>query len=230
MKLQIPSKKITVWLLGLTIGLNAFGFAARIIEKLLGYNNTEFVRLFDVGEEANVTSWFSSILLLLSAILLYFISRLKYLDKDSVAMHWTFLSYLFIFLSIDETATIHEMLIKPLREMFHLTGIFYYAWMIIAIPAVLLLAILYKRFVFSLPKNIRNQFILAVIIFLSGALGFEMLSGLFFKTEISGIHVLSFLITFEELLENLGVVVFISALLSYIRMQSNWKNLVVEVV
>lgn len=230
MKLQIPSKKIMVWLLGLTIGLNLFGFAARIIEKLLGYNNTEFVRLFDVGEEANVTSWFSSILLLLSAILLYFISRLKYLDKDSVAMHWTFLSYLFIFLSIDETATIHEMLIKPLREMFHLTGIFYYAWMIIAIPAVLLLAILYKRFVFSLPKNIRNQFILAVIIFLSGALGFEMLSGLFFKTEISGIHVLSFLITFEELLENLGVVVFISALLSYIRMQSNWKNLVVEVV
>jgi len=230
MKLQIPSKKIMVWLLGLTIGLNLFGFAARIIEKLLGYNNTEFVRLFDVGEEANVTSWFSSILLLLSAILLYFISRLKYLDKDSVAMHWTFLSYLFIFLSIDETATIHEMLIKPLREMFHLTGIFYYAWMIIAIPAVLLLAILYKRFVFSLPKNIRNQFILAVIIFLSGALGFEMLGGLFFKTEISGIHVLSFLITFEELLENLGVVVFISALLNYVKLQPNWKNLLVEVV
>ncbi|MEJ2487491.1 MAG: hypothetical protein P8Y68_17345, partial [Anaerolineales bacterium] len=62
------------------------------------------------------------------------------------------------------------------------------------------------------------------------ALGFEMFGGLFFKTEISGIHVLSFLITFEELLENLGVVVFISALLTYIRMQSNWKNLVVEVV
>jgi hypothetical protein len=230
MKLQIPSKKITTWLFGLTLGLNLFGFAARIIEKLMGYNNTEFVRLVDVGEEANITSWFSSFLLLLSALLLYLISRLIYLDNGPFAKHWTFLSYLFIFLSIDETATIHEMLIKPLRVVFHSSGIFYYAWMIIAIPSVLLLAILYLRFVFSLPINIRNQFILSVIIFLAGALGFEMLGGLFFKTEISGIHVLSFLITFEELLENLGVVVFISALLTYIRMQSNWKNLVVEVV
>jgi len=230
MKLQIPSKKITKWLFGLTIGLNLFGFAARIIEKLMGYNNTDFVRLVDVGEEANITNWFSSLLLLLSALLLYLISRLRYLDKDQFVRHWTFLSYLFIYLSIDETATIHEMLIKPLRAIFHSSGIFYYAWMIIAIPLVLLLVILYLRFVFSLPINIRNQFILAVIIFLSGAVGFEMLGGLFIKTEISGIHVTSFLITAEELLENLGVVVFISALLTYVKMQPNWRNFLVEVV
>ncbi len=230
MKLQIPSKKITTWLFGLTVGLNLLGFAARIIEKLLGYNDTELVRLVDVGAEANITSWYSSFLLLMSAILLYFISRLKYLDKDPLSKHWAFLSYLFIYLSIDETATIHEMLIKPMREIFHSSGIFYYAWIIIAIPLILLLAILYIRFFYSLPKNIRNQFVLAAILFLVGALGFEMLGGLFLKTEISGIHVLSFLITFEELLENLGVVVFIMALLTFIKMQTNWKNFLVEVV
>jgi hypothetical protein len=96
MKLQIPSKKITTWLFGLTLGLNLFGFAARIIEKLLGYNNTDFVRLIDVGEEANITNWFSSLLLLLSALLLYLISRLRNLSICATLDFFILSVYIFV--------------------------------------------------------------------------------------------------------------------------------------
>jgi len=61
-------------------------------------------------------------------------------------------------------------------------------------------------------------------------LGFEMLGGFLYDVEISGMYLSSVLITFAELLENLGVVVFISALLTYIQMQANWKTIQGEIV
>lgn len=230
MKLQLSSKKVTQWLLGLTLALSLIGLAARVIEKLLGYDNTVFVRLVDVSEEANITSWFSSLLLLIGALLILLIARLKNLEKDSFSRHWAFMSYLFLFLSLDEAAKIHEATIKPLRTLFNTSGFFYYAWVIIAIPVLLVLTIVYARFISSLPGKTRNQFIIAAVLFLSGAVGFEMLGGFMFDVEISGMYISSVLVTFEELLENLGVVVFISALLTYIQLQADWKTIQGEVI
>lgn len=70
-------------------------------------------------------------------------------------------------------------------------------------------------FIISLPSNTRNNVILAGILFVIGAVGFEMLEGLFRHSEIASMYLSSFFITIEELLENLGVVVFISTLLAY---------------
>jgi hypothetical protein len=230
MKLQLSSKKMIRLLLWLVIALNIIGMAARAIEKSLGYNNTFFVRLVDVSEEANITSWFSSLLLFFSALLLLLITRLKTVEKDTFSRHWAILSYVFLYLSLDEAAKIHEATIKPLRSIFNASGFFYYAWVIIAIPIILLLGIFYMRFIFSLPGKTRNYFILAAGLFIAGALGFEMIAGFYYDVEISGIYLSSIFITFEELLENLGVLVFISALLSYIKLQPGWKNTQLEFV
>ena len=230
MKLQLSSKKVTRWLMGLALALNLIGLAARALEKLLGYDNTVFVRFVDVSREANITSWFSSVLLLIGALLILLIARLKNLEKDTFARHWAFMAYVFFFLSLDEAARIHEATIEPLRTFLNTSGIFYYAWVIIAIPVLLILAIFYAKFVFSLPGKTRNQFIFAAVLFLSGALGLEMLGGFWFDVEVNGLYLSSILITFEELLENLGVVVFISALLTYIQLQSDWKTIQGEVV
>lgn len=228
MEIKISTKKIVFWLYGLVFALNMVGFAGRVIEKLLGYNNTVLVRFFDVTEEANITSWFSSTLLLISALLLFLIARKKHLETDRFARHWSFMSVVFLYLSMDETARIHESTIKPLRDIFNATGIFYYTWIIIAIPLIIVLAVVYLKFFLALPPSTRNQFFMAVVIFLSGALGFEILGGLFYDVEMSGVHLLSFIVTIEELLENLGVVVFISALFTYIKMQPSWKTIPIE--
>lgn len=223
MMIEISIKKIVYWLYGLVFALNIVGFAGRVIEKLLGYDDTELVRLFDVAKEANVTSWFSSLLLSVSALLLFLISKIKFQERDNFSWHWAFISGVFLYLSLDESAKIHETSIEPVREFVHASGLFYYSWVIIAIPVIIGLALIYRKFVFSLPIRTRNQFILAAIIFLAGALGFEMLGGLFHEVEISGVHLISFLVTLEELFENLGVVVFISALLVYIKSLPHWS-------
>lgn len=228
MKLTISPKKITYWLFVIVVALNLFGFMARGIERLLGYNNTEFVRLFDVSEEANITAWFSSLLLLISAALLSVIAMAKSASAKPYSRHWGFLSLIFLYLSLDEAAKIHEITIKPLRALFNASGLFYYAWVIIAIPFILLLGFVFMRFVFDLPSRTRTQFVLAGVIFLTGALGFEMLGGYFLDKLVGGLSINPILVTFEEFFENFGIVIFISALLTYMKSHSDTKDISFE--
>jgi len=53
-------------------------------------------------------------------------------------------------------------------------------------------------------------------LFLIGALGFEMLGGRYYKLHESSTILIKVLYTIEELLEMLGIAIFIYALLSYL--------------
>ena len=230
MKFTISPKKISYWLFVIVVALNLFGFIARGIERFLGYNDTEFVRLFDISEEANITAWFSSLLLLFSAVLLTVIAKAKSTSAKPYARHWGFLSIIFLYLSLDEAAKIHEITIKPMRSFFNASGFFYYAWVIIAIPFILLFGFLFMRFVLDLPPSTRAQFIIAGVIFLIGALGFEMLGGYYRDKLVAGLNICPILVTLEEFFENVGIVVFISALGSYSKAQPDTMNISFELV
>ena len=63
-------------------------------------------KLFLFSEEANIPTLFSSISLLISSLILYLISQLNKIIF-SQKKYWRMLSFIFIFLAIDETAGIH---------------------------------------------------------------------------------------------------------------------------
>jgi hypothetical protein len=52
----------------------------------------------------------------------------------------------FVFLSIDESAAIHEMAVEPMRRLFNAHGLLYFSWVILGAAFVTVLAILYIRF------------------------------------------------------------------------------------
>jgi hypothetical protein len=215
-KLSVSSKGWLVLLGSVTIALNAIGLVLRAVTHLLGYgNDLEIVRLFHVAQEANIPTWFSSLLLLISASLLAIISKVKCASKDPYRRHWVFLAVVFLAMSLDETSKIHEISIVPLRAYFNATGFFYYAWVIVGIPFVLLFGLLYVRFLLHLPSNTRWGFILSGIIYISGAIGMEMLGGYFVEKPVGQVNIYPFIITLEELLENFGVVLFIFSLTHY---------------
>jgi len=229
MKIEIPVRKLTEWLAIITVALNGIGFTGRAVEHYLGYKeHSQFVRLFHVADEANMTSFFSSLLLLFSAILLALIARWKSGLGDPFKRHWAILSGIFFYICLDEACAIHEITIKPLRSLFGATGFFYYSWVIIAIPLLILLAVMYFRFVFSLPPKTRLIVIVAGSLFVSGALGFEMLGGYYQDKKVGNLDIYPFLITIEELLENVGIVVFIYGLTSYMKSLPNLKEILIE--
>ena len=82
------------------------------------------------------------------------------------------------------------------------------------------LAIPYLGFLFRLPVDTRVRFIIAAVLFLGGAIGVEVISAK--EADLYGTSTVTYsvLYTIEELLEMLGVIAFIRALLIYIDTQS----------
>lgn len=219
----LSAKNVTIGLTVITLLINAIGFAGRTAEYLLGIKETtEFVRLFHVTQEGNVTAWFSSLILLASAVLLAIVAKVVQARKQPYFWHWAFLSLIFLFMSLDETASIHELTIDPLRSLFNLSGIFRYAWVVIAIPLLVLFLVAYLRFLRDLPRTTRFLFILAGATFVAGAVGMEMASGYVVSARPGSWQAIyGILVTFEELLENIGIIIFIYALLAHLSQRLN---------
>lgn len=183
------------------------------------------VRLFDVNEENNIPSWYSSISLLFCSILLGIISTIKAQRRDRFARHWLGLAVLFLLMSVDEAASVHELLI-PLGRMFKASGAFLFFWVVPAMIFVVGMLFAYTKFLIALPSKTRDLFLIAGAVFVFGSVGFEMIGAYYFDNHVSkdpsvfahGWPALSMavVLAIEELLEMVGVLIFIHCLLSYL--------------
>jgi hypothetical protein len=182
-------------------------------------------RLFHVGREANIPAWFSSAMLLVAAALLGFISYLKFAQRDRYRALWLILSVIFIYLSADETAVIHEEVGSLLGAQFP-DSVFRYGWLALGVVAVVLLVIGYLRFVVALPATTRWLFVLAATLFVGGAIIVESLAWPYENGRAPDFSFAT-LVAVEEFMEMTGVIVFIYALLSYIYVALGHTEIVV---
>lgn len=177
------------------------------------------VELFDMGIEANLPTYFSSIQLFLVAMLLLLAGLLRRNAGDAYAPHWLWLALIFLLLSVDEMAEIHEMTIRPIREMAPglVTGVFYWAWVIPAMLLVVVVSACYARFVFSyLPPYLRRAALLGATIFVGGAVGVEMPEAAFVETHGLENYTYAVFVVVEEVMEMSGILIFLSGMLRYI--------------
>lgn len=235
MIIKINPTKILKILLLIIIFLILASTAVQISKYLFSHSNVfGLYRLFSLDDEGNVPTWYSSITLFVCSLLLAIIAYSKKKEKDLYLLHWSLLSIIFIFLSIDESACIHELVMIHIKSYIDLSGIFYFSWVIIGIPLVLIFIVLFRKFVIDLPIKNRFQFILSGILFLSGALGMELIDG-WYLASIDGTVNFTYMMltTLEETLEMVGSAVFIYSLLIYIKSISirvNTKELIIKTV
>jgi len=183
------------------------------IESLYG-----LVQLFDMGQEANLPTYFSSMQLLFASLLLFLAGVLRRQARDRYAAHWLWLSLIFLLLSMDEMAEIHEMTIRPIRDLAPglVTGIFYWAWVIPAMVLVVVVSACYARFVFRyLPPYLRRATLLGAAVFVGGAVGVEMPEAAF--VEINGMdnYTYAMFVAVEETMEMVGILIFLAGVLRY---------------
>lgn len=179
----------------------------------------QFTVQFTLDNELSVPTWYSSAVLLVCAILLLVIFAAKKHAGDRYARHWLALSILFALISVDETAAIREQAMVPLRAYLKTGGIFYYAWVIPATVFVLLIGLVFARFLRALPAPTRRLFLLAGAVYVGGALGMEMVGGYYlsFPQRLGGVYRVITIV--EEVMEMTGQVIFVYALLSYLSAQ-----------
>jgi len=176
---------------------------------------TEYV---DLDIEKNIPSLYSGFALLVSSLLFFCISSLEGKNRR----YWLGLAAVFLFLSLDEAFVLHERLgdytanyIKS-TGILEVSGLLYFPWIIPYSILMIVLALLYFRFILRLPHKTTVLLILSAIIFLSGAAGLDMLGGR--EAELHGCYTVTYVVLFtiEEFLEMIGVVLLIYTLLDYI--------------
>jgi len=173
----------------------------------------DFIRMFDLDMERNVPTLFSSFLFAIASFLFYLLSRWDKIKKR----YWFWLSVVFIFLSFDESAKIHEQLGDYTANFVTTTGYLHYPWFISYSIFVLILAFFYTRFFWNMPKNIRLGFIFSAFLFLTGAIGFDMLGGKEASEFGTSTLYYSILYTIEESLEMFGLIALISVLFTLLK-------------
>jgi hypothetical protein len=177
--------------------------------------NYSLRKIFDLNTEENIPSLYSTATLLFCSLLLATIAQAYKLAKNSSFRSWMGMSIVFAFLAVDEYISIHEQLTKPLRNIFNTSGLFFYAWVIVGAIFVVIFLLVFGKFVLSLPASIKRLFFIAGLIYVTGAIGIEMIGGSY--NEQNSIYNISYiwLATIEEVFEMIGVAIFIYALLMY---------------
>ncbi len=218
MKIDIVPSKIVRFLSIIAIILITIHIIILIIyfiiddPKKFGY-----VQLFDLDMERNIPTIFSTIIMLISALLFYLLSKVSVEREKGNRGSWLGLSVIFTFLAFDEGTKIHEHIGDFTEKFVDASGILYYPWVLSYSLLVLILGLVYLRFFWRMERKVFISFMLSAVIFLSGAIGFELLGA----TEASahGTDTIRYCIyyTIEEPLEIFGVIYLISILLKLLQ-------------
>ena len=218
--------------LGVTAAFLVLASVTGKLAKYLGGHDFVYglIRLFYVDYENTVPSFFSASLLLMAALLLALITTLKQAAHATYRFQWALLSCTFLFMAIDEAASIHEMLIGPMRGLLgqQARGVFFFAWVIPGIAVAMIFGLSYLQFLLHLPSKIRGNVVLAATLYLGGAIGMELIGGRY--ADVHGMENLTYsmMATVEESLEMTGVIIFIYALLHYIA--DNYQEIRIQLV
>ena len=178
------------------------------------------VPLFHFDREQNLPTFFSALMLLSSGGLLL-VCAVKANAAGEKYLPWAALALVFAFLSLDEIASIHEKLDALIHHYTPASGVFHYAWVAPYGAGVIVLAVLLGPWFFRLPRTLQTLFVLSGGFYVGGALGMEILSGLYYSgVEEAGVATKTLfgdaLASVEELAEMTGVALFIYALLTHL--------------
>lgn len=185
-----------------------------------------FIHGFYFDNEANFPSLYSAVAILFCAAILWRIGSTPIESSRKRSLYWKSLSVVFTFLALDEFIGIHEYLFYPAQEILKKLPVqsdyFHFAWFIPYGIAVIILAIFFLRFFITLPARLKILFTLSGLLFMSGAVGMEMIGGKYWAEQGWAIDHsdpvdlnYALIVTFEELFEMLGIALFIYPLSQY---------------
>ena len=170
--------------------------------------------LFDLNIEATIPTWFTTIVLFCSSLTLAAVARTKQRERDAFRYYWWALSLIFLYLSVDEAAQIHEHWDDNLEVIDNLPGFFYYGWVVPGMILVGISALVFARFFFHLGRATQTYLLIGAVTYVGGAIGMEMIGGYVLDTQGPGV-VTGLIVIAEESLEQVGAILFLVAFLDY---------------
>lgn len=188
-------------LVGIHVVLNLIHYATPIELPWLSR------QIFDVDEEDSFPTWFSTMLLMFTALSCWLQSRRSRTGESELTGQWLLLALGFMLLSIDEIAGMHETL----------NSVVDFSW---TIPAAIVAAMAggyFIPFLLKLPRHLAVRFALGGAIYLGGALGVEVLTDPYLENDELNTLAYNLWTAVEEFMEMAGVIVFLGGVWRILR-------------
>ncbi len=229
-KIAVSPRTVVRYLVMVVIFFFLVSTGIQICKYVFDYRD-DWMKLFNLDRELNFPTWYSAFMIGFCAILLRIIAVGKKQQGDRYTKDWQLLSVIFCCLAIDEVVSLHEILIIPeLSEALNLPWFLHSMWVIPGIVFIAWFIRHYRKFVHHLPARSKQHFISAACIYIGGALIMEMI-GSHFAESLGQQHLIYALIaTVEEVLEMIGIIMFIYALLYYLSQWAHQLDLQVDIL
>ena len=213
---------VVIPLLAILLAMTAIVVTLPVLAQMAGRNPQDALfRIIDFRQEANIPTLFSSGILAFACVLLAVTGRDAVIRERNLWMagRWYGLAVIFAFLSLDETAMIHEGFNKyPLGSAGALAIVDKFPWVWFYGAAVVALGLFYLPFLLRLPRLTAILFVMSGIIYVGGAIGLEV----FGAYELDVDHIqrasLDYILrgVAEEFCEMAGTLLFLWALLRHL--------------
>ncbi len=228
-RLAIAPRKVLAALVLLSLAFGAASVFGQYLRFFHGVDEHTGIYKFDVEEEANFPTYYSTLLLLVAACLLAIVARTMQLTADALWTRWRALAVLFFFLSVDEVAGVHEEVGKAVPETDALGGTLYYGWVVVYAVLVVAVGWYILPALRALPRAHRMRFVLSAVVYVSGALFVELIEGAITIRTGDETWRYQLVSTVQEVAEMLGVALFIWALLKFIESRDPVLQATVEI-
>jgi hypothetical protein len=172
--------------------------------------------LFNLDSDQGAPTWFNSLLLFLLFTLTWLIAHFPHPASARLRVRWKFLGIVFLLMSVDEVAMVHEAIGRAIGTRFELTGYLYFPFLIPGLILAGALFIAYVPFLRTLPRDTAIGMAAAGAIYLSGAALVEALSANRYYHLQQHDLVYRFLVNIEEVLEMTGLLVLFKVLGDYL--------------
>lgn len=171
--------------------------------------------LLDFGGEANLPTYFSALLLLGCAGVAAMLATAS--GDRTPRRLWLAAAAALAFLSADEMTQIHERLNNPLRALLGSAsdGFLHYAWVLPYGLLSAVVAVLAWRLARLVPSDVRARLLTAAALYVSAALGLEVIEAAVATTAGNDTLTYFALVTVEELTEIVAVALALHTLTVY---------------
>ena len=176
------------------------------------------LRPFGLDSELAISAFYSSIVMLAASGVVLVIAWAERETEQPDQWRWLLLAVIFAAMAVDKSASLHETLMSPIRETFGLSGLFFYAWVVPGGIGVALIGLYYLPFLFRLKRSSALLIGLAGAIYVSGALGMELLGGAIDSAGEKSSPLFSLVMVIEEGCELWGLTLLFFALVRHLGM------------
>ncbi|WP_109314026.1 hypothetical protein [Ruegeria sp. AU67] len=224
-------KRIMIILIGAVMFLIVFHIALQYREHVagtitrleIGRFSADVTFWFDLNTERKVGAIFSTGLLAACGLLMLYSAFLER-NQSTAAIGWVLFACILLYMAGDEFFQLHERsgALIGMKGKFgdHVVP----GWVRVMAIVVTLLCILMSYFWWKLPIDLRVRLFIAAIVFLTGAMGIEIISSAYVMKHGPDNFAYAKLAALEEGLEMIGVLIVIDSMLLHIGNLSTRKR------